>query len=168
MENFHRKIIYQGSFDPITLGHEDIIKRMSRTFPQSECHIVIANNREKKHMFDISIRTKLVRDFLEVNNLKNVIAVPYEGIMSNYINDNNIDLVIRGLRDGIDLDYEKKIEIFTQETTNAETVYFSTQPEHSGVSSSQVRNFIKFGFKDKIGSLVSEKTKDTILQFRGF
>jgi len=151
------KYIYPGSFDPITKGHEDIIKRVSKTFKNDKIIIVIANNRDKSHQFNIEQRYKMVQIAIKKLNLSNVEIISFEGVVSNYINENNINGVIRGLRNGINLDYEKAIETFTSNSTDAETIYFSSSVEYSHISSSQVRNFMKFGYSKKIKFLVSKQ-----------
>jgi pantetheine-phosphate adenylyltransferase len=102
------KAIYAGSFDPITLGHLSVIERAFKLF--ENVHIVIANNRSKKHHFSLEQRTELVKASVGGEYLNQVTIVPFEGIVANYINAHQIDVVIRGIRNVTDLDYELQLE----------------------------------------------------------
>ncbi len=159
-----QKLIYPGSFDPITLGHEDIIKRASNSFPKSIIYVVIANNRDKKHMFNIDERKTMVKKAIKSLNITNVKVVEFEGIISDFINENNINSVIRGLRNYTDFEYEKNIETFTRETTWAETIYLSTDTVHASTSSSLVRTFIKTEHSKHIKAMVSKKVFKYIIK----
>jgi pantetheine-phosphate adenylyltransferase len=155
--------VYPGSFDPITVGHIDIIKRASTQFPDSKIHIVIANNRDKKHMFSINERIQQVSDSIKEKGIENIKVVAFEGIISNYLNDVNAITIIRGIRNYTDFEYEKSLETFTRKTSNVETIYLSANPEHSSISSSNVRNFVTTGFDEAIKGFVSPSVYDRII-----
>lgn len=133
------KVVYAGSFDPITLGHISVIDRAGSLF--DEVHVIIANNRSKKHYFDIAQRTELVE--LSVAHLANVVVVPFEGIVADYVNANGVKAVIRGIRNSTDLEYELQLEQYMRSTTKADTVYLSPYLKDIQTSSSLVRMFLQ-------------------------
>ncbi|WP_232058107.1 pantetheine-phosphate adenylyltransferase [Cohnella abietis] len=137
------KAVYAGSFDPITLGHVSVIERAASMF--DEVHIVVANNRDKKHLFNIDQRTEMVVLSLELIN--KVKVIPFEGIVADYINQNQIDVVIRGIRNATDLEYELQLEQYIRNTTKADTIYLSPYTQNMQTSSSLVRMFVN---SDKI------------------
>jgi len=139
--------IYPGSFDPITLGHIDIIEKALNVC--DEVHVVVAQNKDKKHMFSIEDRVSIVRESLKELNIptnKKIRVILFEGILSSYANNiKENPIMIRGIRNHIDLDYEQNLEQFTKNTSNAITMYFTAEKENMFTSSSLVRNFIVTG-----------------------
>ncbi|PZE21819.1 pantetheine-phosphate adenylyltransferase [Paenibacillus xerothermodurans] len=135
------KAIYAGSFDPITLGHLSVIERALKLF--DNVHIVIANNRAKQHHFSLQQRTELVKASLEDGYESRTSIVPYEGVVADYINLHEIDVVIRGIRNVTDLDYELQMEQFIRNTTRADTIYLSPYTPDMLTSSSLVRMFFQ-------------------------
>lgn len=134
--------IYAGSFDCIHSGHIEIIKRAVALFPTRIVHVIVADNRNKKHFFTADERYSIVEASLKelVGKIK---IVKFDGIISNYANDNDADVMIRGIRDGVDLNYETALEQFTRNTSSAETVYLSPYTEHLNTSSSLIRMFLE-------------------------
>jgi pantetheine-phosphate adenylyltransferase len=146
--------IYPGSFDPITKGHLDIIKKSSKIFKKT--YIVIANNRKKEHMFSMKERADFVK--AAVKNIKNIEIITYEGIISNLAKELKANIMIRGIRNSIDLEYEFTIEEFTRATNkDIETIYFSPKKEHIFTSSSLVRNLINNEFKKEVKKYIPKK-----------
>jgi pantetheine-phosphate adenylyltransferase len=136
--------IYPGSFDPITNGHVDIIERATKLFIARKVHVVVANNRDKKHMFEIDERMAIAEASL--SHLKDKIElVSFEGIISDYAKEKNADVLVRGIRDYTDFSYEIQLEQFTRQTSSLETVYLSPYTSHLNTSSSLVRMFIQSG-----------------------
>jgi pantetheine-phosphate adenylyltransferase len=135
------KAIYAGSFDPITLGHLSVIERALNLF--DNVHIVIANNRLKKHHFSLQQRTELVKCSVDESWLSRTNIVTYEGIVADYINLHEIDVVIRGIRNVTDLDYELQMEQYIRNTTQADTIYLSPYTPDRMTSSSLVRMFFQ-------------------------
>ncbi|MGG1635726.1 pantetheine-phosphate adenylyltransferase [Paenibacillus sp. FSL A5-0031] len=132
------RAVYAGSFDPITLGHVSVIERAFQLF--SEVHIIVANNRSKKHHFTIEQRTELVA--LSVPKDDKIHIIPYEGIVADYINEHDINVVIRGIRNATDLEYELQLEQYIRNTTLADTIYLSPYTHYMQTSSSLVRMFL--------------------------
>lgn len=136
--------IYPLSADPMTSGHVDIIERTTKLFIARKVHVVIADNRDKNHMFTTDERMQIVEASL--SHLKDKIEiVKYGGIISDYAKQHNADVMVRGIRNSTDFDYEIQLEQFTRQTSNVETVYLSPYTDHLNTSSSLIRMFIKSG-----------------------
>ncbi|MFC4812458.1 pantetheine-phosphate adenylyltransferase [Paenibacillus sp. GCM10023250] len=133
------RVVYAGSFDPITLGHISVIERAGTLF--DEVHVLIANNRSKQHYFDLAQRTKLVE--LSAAHVTNAVVVPFEGIVADYVNANAVKAVIRGIRNSTDLEYELQLEQYMRTATKADTVYLSPYLKDIQTSSSLVRMFLQ-------------------------
>lgn len=155
-------VVYPGSFDPITKGHYDIIKRACSIFPNREIQVIVAHNRDKKHMFSGEERFEIVQKTL--SKLKNVKVILFDGILSDYLIKNKVPVMIRGIRNSIDFEYESNLEQFTRDTSNTETIYLSPLVRHSNTSSSLVRNFIQFSNIEKIQKYVLDETYQEIVK----
>ncbi|MCA0754499.1 pantetheine-phosphate adenylyltransferase [Paenibacillus sp. N4] len=155
------KAVYAGSFDPITLGHVSVIERAHHLF--SEVHILVANNRSKKHHFTIEQRTELVN--LSLNPDAQIIIVPYEGIVADYINEKGIDVVIRGIRNATDLEYELQLEQYIRNTTMADTIYLSPYTHYMQTSSSLVRMFLMSDKTELAATYMVPKAYMRMLEF---
>ncbi len=139
-----RIAIYAGSFDPIHNGHIAIIERAAKLFITRKVHVIVANNLDKKHMFNIDERISIVRKSL--SHLKDKIEIiSYSGIIADYIKENNVDVSVRGIRNSTDFSYEVQVEQFTRDTTGIETVYLSPYTQDLNTSSSLLRMFIQSG-----------------------
>jgi len=137
-----KRAIYAGSFDVIHNGHISIIERAISLFPTRLITVIVANNRDKKHMFNVDDRMAIVTASLAHLSDK-VEIISFGGIISQWANDNNADIMIRGLRDGNDLTYEFSLEQFTRGTSKMETIYLSPFTEHLNTSSSLVRMYLQ-------------------------
>ncbi len=136
------KAVYPGSFDPLTFGHIDIIERIAKLF--DEVHVVIAINVNKQYVFSHEKRVEMVMK--SVKHLKNVVVQPTDKLIVQYARENNIGVVIRGLRAVSDFEYE--MGIATANTfldSEIETVFLMSKPNHMFMSSSQAREIAKFG-----------------------
>ena len=142
-----KKAIIPGSFDPITLGHLDIIKRASELF--DEVIVLVTNNSSKKTLFNIEQRVSLVRD--AIAGLLNVRADCDNGILVDYIVSNKIDVQIKGVRGESDFCYESELfGIYNSISKNkysafCETLFMPAKPEHTHISSTFVREMLKYG-----------------------
>lgn len=151
-----KRVIYAGSFDPIHSGHIDIIERAISLFPSRRVTVIVANNREKKHFLSIEDRMAVVSASLAHISDK-IDVIMYEGIISDYANENDADVMIRGIRSGTDLEYEFNLEQFTRKTSKMETSYLTPKNEHINTSSSLVRMFLS---TDNIAEAKSYMSKD--------
>lgn len=136
--------IYPLSADPMTSGHVDIIERATKLFISRKVHVVIANNRDKKHMFEIDERMAIATASLS-HLMDKIELVSFGGIISDYAKEHNADVMVRGIRNSTDFDYEIQLEQFTRQTSNLETVYLSPYTSHLNTSSSLIRMFINSG-----------------------
>ena len=136
-----RRAIYAGSFDPVHNGHIDIIERAIDLFPTRRITVIVANNRDKNHYFSIEARMVMMQKALS-HLADKVEIISYEGIIADWANENDADVMIRGLRDGFDLSYEFNLEQFTRGTSGLETVYLTPKTINLNTSSSLVRMFI--------------------------
>ncbi|KGO88950.1 pantetheine-phosphate adenylyltransferase [Flavobacterium suncheonense] len=136
-----RKAIFPGSFDPITLGHYDIIKRALPLF--DEIVVAIGINAEKKYMFSLEDR----KAFIE-NSFKNepkVSVVTYEGLTIDLCHKLGAQFILRGLRNPADFEFEKAIAHTNRQLSDIETIFLLTAIDTSHISSSIVRDVIRNG-----------------------
>lgn len=131
--------IFPGTFDPITVGHEDIINRSSPLF--DEIIVAIGINTKKTTLFPLETRIEWIKKTFE-NNPKITIQ-SYEGLTVEFCKKNNAKFLIRGLRNGSDFDYESHIAQLNKALWNdIETIFITSSPELSYISSTLVRDLI--------------------------
>ena len=133
-----KRAVFPGSFDPFTSGHYDIVERGVKLF--DELIIAIGINSNKKYMFSLEQR----KDFI-INSFKDnpkVKIVTYEGLTVDFCKKNNIDFILRGLRNSADFEFEKAIAHTNRAIATIETVFLLTSAETSFISSSVVRDVI--------------------------
>jgi len=136
-----RRAIFPGSFDPITKGHVDIIRRSLPLF--DELIIAIGVNSTKKYMFSLEQR----KAFIETTFAKEakIKVDTYEGLTVDYCNKINAKFIVRGLRNPADFEFEKTITQVNRRLSKIETVFLLTSADTSFISSSIVREVIHFG-----------------------
>ena len=134
-----KKAVFPGSFDPITIGHVDIVKRGIKVF--DEIIIAVGDNTNKKYMFPKEKRVEFVKQTF--NNYDNIKIESYDGLTINFCKKNNTEFMIRGLRNPADFEFEKSIALTNREMTDIETIFFLTSSDKSFVSSSIVRDLIR-------------------------
>ncbi len=131
-----RIAVYPGSFDPITNGHLDIIKRASKLC--DKLIVLVSNNISKKGMFTSSQKANLIIE--AVKELSNVEVDCFEGLLVEYVKHNNINAIIRGLRAISDFEMEFQMALLNRKLYNdAETLFLMTSTEYSYLSSSMVK-----------------------------
>lgn len=135
-----KKVICPGSFDPITVGHEDIILKAAELF--DEVIVLVTNNSEKKYLFNASERFEMVR--LAFENKSNIKVVLHDGLLGDYCIQNNIDVIVKGVRNNIDFDYEYQLSEINRRLANCDTVFFPAKNENIYISSAFVRELIKY------------------------
>lgn len=136
-----RKAIFPGSFDPITLGHEDIINRGISLF--DEIIIAIGVNAEKKYMFSLEERKRFIEEtFKDEPKVK---VITYEGLTIDLCQRIKADFILRGLRNPADFEFEKAIAHTNRHLSKIETVFLLTAARTSYISSSIVRDVIRNG-----------------------
>ena len=134
-----RRALFPGSFDPITLGHYDIINRGVKLF--DEVVVAIGINSEKKYMFSLEQRKHFIEEAFK--NEPKVKVVTYEGLTIDFCKEMNIDFILRGLRNPADFEFEKAIAHTNRKLSKIETVFLLTAARTSYISSSIVRDVIR-------------------------
>lgn len=134
-----RRAIFPGSFDPITNGHYDIIKRGIKLF--DEVVIAIGINSEKNYMFSLEDRKRFIEDAFKNENKVRVIT--YEGLTIDFCKEIDADFILRGLRNPADFEFEKAIAHTNRKLSKIETVFLLTAAKTSYISSSIVRDVIR-------------------------
>ncbi|HPF96197.1 MAG: pantetheine-phosphate adenylyltransferase [Mangrovimonas sp.] len=134
-----KRALFPGSFDPITLGHYDIILRGIKLF--DEVVVAIGINSEKKYMFSMEQR----KDFIEkaFKNHPQVKVVTYEGLTIDFCKKIDAQFILRGLRNPADFEFEKAIAHTNRKLSKIETVFLLTSSKTSFISSSIVRDVIR-------------------------
>lgn len=136
-----RRAIFPGSFDPITLGHYDIIMRGITVF--DELIIAIGKNADKKYMFTLEERMRFISEaFKEEKQIK---VLTYEGLTVDFCKKVDADYILRGLRNPGDFEFEKAIAHTNRKLSEIETVFLLTSSGKSYISSSIVRDVIRNG-----------------------
>ncbi|SDE87171.1 Phosphopantetheine adenylyltransferase [Pricia antarctica] len=136
-----RRAIFPGSFDPLTLGHSDIIQRGITLF--DELIIAIGINAEKKYMFTIDQRMQFIKEAFA--NEPKVKVLTYEGLTVDFCKKMDADFILRGLRNPADFEFEKAIAHTNRKLSEIETVFLLTSSGKSYISSSIVRDVIRHG-----------------------
>ncbi|MGV4413026.1 pantetheine-phosphate adenylyltransferase [Chryseobacterium sp. T1] len=138
-----RIAVFPGSFDPITLGHYDIVERAAPLF--DKIIIAIGKNSQKKYMFSLEQRKEFILKTFE--NFPNVEVDDFEGLTVDYCLSKGADFILRGLRNPADFEFEKAIAHTNRTLSHKklETVFLLTSSGKSFISSSIVREIISFG-----------------------
>lgn len=132
--------VFPGSFDPITLGHIDLIHRALPLF--DKIIVAIGSNANKKCMFSLEQRISWIEESIE--NSGKIEVENFSGLTVDYCQSKGADFILRGIRNSIDLEFEKAIaQANSKLKPNIETVFLLTSPERSFISSSIVRDVIK-------------------------
>ena len=140
-KNEIKRAVFPGSFDPITLGHEDIILRGLSLF--DEIIIAIVKNSEKKYMFSEEERISFLNTvFKKYPKIK---ITTYSGLTTDFCKQVEADFILRGLRNPADFEFEKAIAHTNRRLSGIETLFFLTAAETSYISSSIVRDVIRNG-----------------------
>ena len=133
--------VFPGSFDPITLGHVDIINRGLPLF--DEVILAIGINSDKKYMFSLEDRLRFLEEtFKDEPKIK---VMTYKGMTVDFCRQQNAGFILRGLRNAIDLEFEKTIGQTNHKLSGVETLFFITSSGKSHISSTVVRDVIRNG-----------------------
>ena len=153
------KIIYAGTFDPVTNGHLDVIQRAANL---SDTLVVgVLENNDKRSKYSSSERIRMLE--LATEGILNVEVTGYSGLLADYVNANDIGAVVRGLRAAMDFEYEIRMAQMNAKLFNEgiETIFLMTHPAHSFISSSIVKEVFSLG--GSIEGLVPPKVYDYML-----
>jgi pantetheine-phosphate adenylyltransferase len=138
--------IYSGTFDPITIGHLDILKQALKVF--DKVLIAVADSNAKKPMFSIEDRVLFIKK--SISKLDNVKVESFSNLLVDFMAKKKINTIIRGLRTNIDFEYEFQISYANQSlNSNINTIFLLPKLKNSFISSSIVRELIRFNGKFK-------------------
>jgi pantetheine-phosphate adenylyltransferase len=135
-ERLNSRVIYPGSFDPITMGHVDIITRLSKSF--GEVVVLVANNSQKDFLFNAEERKDLILQAVKGHH--NISVDIFDGLTVNYMKKHNIDKIVRGLRAIVDFEYEMTMANINRKLEpDIETLLVFASPEYYYISSRSVK-----------------------------
>lgn len=156
----HTKMLYAGTFDPITNGHLDLIKRGSHLC--DELVVGVLSNKSKQPVFSAEERIEMIN--LCIEGIDNITIDTFDGLLADYVKMNEIDVVLRGLRMSMDFEYEIQMAQMNARLYDGkvETVFLMTAPDYSFVSSSIVKEvfFLKGDVQGLVPMPVLEFMKD--------
>ena len=155
-----RRAIYPGSFDPITLGHLDIIERSSKLF--DEVIVALLVNIEKQPMFTTEERVEMIRDVIPWNNVR---VDTFEGLLVHYAVAQQAQFVVRGIRAISDYEYELQMALMNRRLEpSVETVFLMAGEAYSYISSRLIKEVFKLGgpIDGLVPELVAKKMSDKI------
>ncbi|RKS43377.1 phosphopantetheine adenylyltransferase [Gillisia mitskevichiae] len=136
-----KRAVFPGSFDPITLGHVDILERALPLF--DEIILAIGTNADKKYMFSLEDRVRFLEETFK-NEVK-IKVMTYKGLTVDFCKKENAAFILRGLRNSIDLEFEKTIGQTNYKMSGIETVFLISSSGKGHISSSVVRDVRKNG-----------------------
>ena len=136
-----RRAVCPGSFDPITYGHLDIIKRASAHF--DEVVVAVFINSTKQSLFSVEERIEMIKEV--TSKFKNVKVDSWSGLLVDYCESNKINMIVKGLRAVTDFDYELQMAQINLQASGVETMFMATAPAHSFLSSSIVKELAHYG-----------------------
>ncbi|MEN2984243.1 MAG: pantetheine-phosphate adenylyltransferase [Dictyoglomaceae bacterium] len=158
-----RRAVYPGSFDPVTNGHLDIIKRVANIC--DELIVAVAQNIAKVPLFTLEERLEMLRE--SVKDISNVYVDHFDGLLVDYLKKVEAKVIIRGLRAVSDFEYEFQQALANKKLyPDCETIFLVTDSKYAYLSSSMVKEIAKFGgcVKDLVPDMVAKKL---YLKFRG-
>ena len=136
-----RRAVCPGSFDPVTNGHLDIIRRAAVLF--DEVVVAVGVNKSKNRLFTAEERIEMITEAVEP--LPNVTVDAFEGLLTDFCRDRGVVAIVKGLRAVSDFDYELQMAQMNASLTDVETVFVPTSPEYSFLASSLVKEVAMFG-----------------------
>ncbi len=161
IKNKKRRAIYSGTFDPITNGHIDILKRGLKLY--DEVIIAVADSSSKKPMFNINSRIKLIQK--ATKDIKGVNIKPFTNLLVEFASDENVYSIIRGLRTTTDFEYELQMSYANSSLDDKiDSIFLMPTLKNAFVSSSIVRELIRFkgDFKHLVPKKVHKKIKNIL------
>ncbi len=166
MEN---KVVYPGSFDPVTYGHIDIVKRAANLF--DEIIVAVFKNPNKDPLFSMEERAELLESSLMGLSHNNIIIDSFTGLTMEYVKSQNANAIIRGLRAVSDFEGEFQMASMNKQIDgDIETVFFMTDSKYAFLSSSVVKEVAQFGGEvsdvvpDCVCKALREKYSDNLYQ----
>jgi len=150
--------VYPGTFDPITNGHLDIIKRGLKIF--DKIIVLLAKNTQKITLFSLEERIDQIKNVINEKKLSDRVKIDsFEGLLVNYCKEKNIDIIIRGLRPLVDFEYEFEMAMINREMSNdVETIFILTDQNYFYLRSTLIKDIINLGgdISDKVPILIRD------------
>ena len=135
------RAVYPGSFDPVHNGHLDVVRRAAARL--DGVTVAVLRNVAKASVFDLDERVKLLTEVTA--DLPNVEIEPFEGLLVDFCNERGVGLIVKGLRAVSDFDYELQMAQMNSRLGDVETLFLTTSPVYSFISSSLVKEVARFG-----------------------
>lgn len=157
------KVIYPGTFDPITRGHEDLVRRASRLFDQ--VLVAVAASSGKKPFFTLEERVKMAQEVL--SDCTNVSVMPFSGLLMNFLQQQGARIILRGLRAASDFEYEFQMAGMNRGLyPDVETLFMTPSEQYMFVSATIVREIALLGGNADtfVHPLVAQKLHEKITQ----
>jgi pantetheine-phosphate adenylyltransferase len=149
--------LYPGSFDPITLGHTDVIERSTQLF--DKIYIGVGTNTSKKYLYNKEQRVQMLEEIYKKNDRVEVVA--FDGLTVDLCKELDCEVIVRGIRSTTDMEYERAIAESNQKLNDKiETIFLFSSPQVSSISSSIVRELIRN--KADVSRFVPEEIVDLI------
>jgi pantetheine-phosphate adenylyltransferase len=148
-----------GSFDPVTLGHLDIIERSARHFDEVII-AVIRNPQKSQSLFSLEERQEMLKEALP--HVGNVRLEFFKGLLVEFAREQGADAIVKGLRAVSDFDYELQMAQMNQKLSGIDTFFLSTSPQYSYLSSSLVREVARFG--GDVSAMVPKHVNDRLIE----
>lgn len=153
-----RRVVCPGSFDPVTNGHLDIIGRASRQY--DEVVVAVLINIEKKSLFTVDERIQTLQTVTE--EYGNVRVDKFHGLLVDYCRQQEIPAIVKGLRAISDFDYELQMAQLNYRMSGVETLFMATGPEVSFLSSSRIKEIVKYG--GSVAGLVPDLVQELLVE----
>jgi pantetheine-phosphate adenylyltransferase len=153
-----RRVVCPGSFDPITNGHLDIIGRASRQY--DEVVVAVLINLEKKSLFTVEERIQMLQ--IVTKEYGNVRVDKFHGLLVDYCKQREIPAIVKGLRAVSDFDYELQQAQLNYRMSGVETLFMATAPEVSFLSSSRIKEIVKYG--GNVSGLVPDLVQELLVE----
>lgn len=135
-------VVYPGTFDPITYGHMDIIERIAKIF--DKVVVGVAGSSFKENMFSLEERVQIVKEEIAYNSMKNVEVRPFNGLLIDFAKENNIRIIVRGLRALTDFESEFKMAYINHKMNeNIETIFLPATSRGHFIASSSAKEIAK-------------------------
>lgn len=142
MKSKNNKVIFPGTFDPFSLGHLDVLCRLANIF--EKVYISIAINLEKSPAFTLEERKKMIEKVIEGKDSIEIVAI--SGLVTEYMKNNGIKILARGIRNSEDLHYELKMAKMNKLLyPEMDTIFLNTSENYNYISSSLIKEILKFG-----------------------
>ena len=155
-----RRAVCPGSFDPVTNGHLDIVGRASRLFDEVIVGVLI--NQSKVGLFSLEERLAMLAEVTA--GYPNVRVESFQGLLVNFCKDNQIDVIVKGVRVASDFDYELQMAQMNIGLAGVETLFMPTNPQYSFLSSSLIKDVAKWGgdVSSHVPDLVADRLRERL------